>query len=294
MGLGYIARGAAGCNDFVGDGEALKFRALARLVLVRVALGLHPDDQSVAGLVAAFPAGVGRLPRASRNKLSRDETRAGRCGHCVLVLRALDRAQLHRIAPADSATLQSPARTVHREQRKLCRACHVASENHKGTRAIPLFPLGRNGVHGRRKTQGPGIHARVSGDRTEIDRGTLRGLLGRADEPVASVHFFRCHAPGPRATRMQHGPGSSWTAGNRRAALEAQPVRLSVSGLSGSVSWLYYVTHSNLRYRHPIDPVMLLLVAIAMEGIFKRLFKQPAVAEETQPSAAASVETHQG
>ena len=58
--------------------------------------------------------------------------------------------------------------------------------------------------------------------------------------------------------------------------------------------WLYYVTHSNLRYRHPIDPVMLLLVAIAMEGIFKRLFKQPAVAEETQPSAAASVETHQG
>jgi hypothetical protein len=27
--------------------------------------------------------------------------------------------------------------------------------------------------------------------------------------------------------------------------------------------WLYYVTHPNLRYRHPIDPVILLLAAIA-------------------------------
>jgi hypothetical protein len=28
--------------------------------------------------------------------------------------------------------------------------------------------------------------------------------------------------------------------------------------------WVYYVTHPNLRYRHPIDPVVLLLVAIAL------------------------------
>jgi hypothetical protein len=27
--------------------------------------------------------------------------------------------------------------------------------------------------------------------------------------------------------------------------------------------WLYYVTHPNLRYRHPIDPVILLLTSIA-------------------------------
>jgi hypothetical protein len=27
--------------------------------------------------------------------------------------------------------------------------------------------------------------------------------------------------------------------------------------------WLYYVTHPNLRYRHPIDPVVLLLAAVA-------------------------------
>ena len=34
--------------------------------------------------------------------------------------------------------------------------------------------------------------------------------------------------------------------------------------------WLYYITHSNLRYRHPIDPVVLLLAAIAVGSWVKR------------------------
>jgi hypothetical protein len=34
--------------------------------------------------------------------------------------------------------------------------------------------------------------------------------------------------------------------------------------------WLYYLTHSNLRYRHPIDPVVLLLVAIAVGSVAKK------------------------
>ena len=34
--------------------------------------------------------------------------------------------------------------------------------------------------------------------------------------------------------------------------------------------WLYYLTHSNLRYRHPIDPVVLLLVAIAVASLVKK------------------------
>jgi len=34
--------------------------------------------------------------------------------------------------------------------------------------------------------------------------------------------------------------------------------------------WLYYVTHSNLRYRHPIDPAVLLLVAIAAGSLAKK------------------------
>lgn len=36
--------------------------------------------------------------------------------------------------------------------------------------------------------------------------------------------------------------------------------------------WLYYVTHSNLRYRHPVDPVVLLLVAIAVRTVMKKPF----------------------
>jgi hypothetical protein len=32
--------------------------------------------------------------------------------------------------------------------------------------------------------------------------------------------------------------------------------------------WLYYITHPNLRYRHPIDPVVLLLGAVAVSRLF--------------------------
>jgi hypothetical protein len=33
---------------------------------------------------------------------------------------------------------------------------------------------------------------------------------------------------------------------------------------------IYYVTHASLRYRHPIDPVVLLLVAIAVAAVFQK------------------------
>lgn len=39
--------------------------------------------------------------------------------------------------------------------------------------------------------------------------------------------------------------------------------------------WLYYVTHPNLRYRHPIDPVVLLLAAIALASLFKHQAQSP-------------------
>jgi len=35
--------------------------------------------------------------------------------------------------------------------------------------------------------------------------------------------------------------------------------------------WLYYVTHPNLRYRHPIDPVVLLLAAVAGAAAWEML-----------------------
>ncbi|MGC0774735.1 MAG: glycosyltransferase family 39 protein [Candidatus Acidiferrum sp.] len=45
---------------------------------------------------------------------------------------------------------------------------------------------------------------------------------------------------------------------------------------------LYYVTHTSLRYRHPIDPVVLLLAAIGMQGLwgwFARKSRKTAVVE---------------
>jgi 4-amino-4-deoxy-L-arabinose transferase-like glycosyltransferase len=38
--------------------------------------------------------------------------------------------------------------------------------------------------------------------------------------------------------------------------------------------WLYYVTHPNLRYRHPIDPVVLLLTAIAAAAVWGALTRK--------------------
>jgi hypothetical protein len=32
---------------------------------------------------------------------------------------------------------------------------------------------------------------------------------------------------------------------------------------------LYYVTHTSLRYRHPIDPIVLLLAAIGVHGVWR-------------------------
>jgi len=33
---------------------------------------------------------------------------------------------------------------------------------------------------------------------------------------------------------------------------------------------IYYVTHTSLRYRHPIDPVVLWLAAIAVAAVFQK------------------------
>ncbi|HET7258497.1 MAG TPA: glycosyltransferase family 39 protein [Candidatus Acidoferrum sp.] len=52
---------------------------------------------------------------------------------------------------------------------------------------------------------------------------------------------------------------------------------------------LYYVTHTSLRYRHPIDPVVLLLVAIALNGLWQ-LFRsnRERVASDEIPAGDSS------
>ena len=80
MGMGHIARSAAQRNALVGDPGTCGIEALARLVSVRTAVGLHADDQPVAGFAAAVFAGMGSVPsvpsrsRGARNKISPNET----------------------------------------------------------------------------------------------------------------------------------------------------------------------------------------------------------------------------
>jgi dolichyl-phosphate-mannose-protein mannosyltransferase len=50
--------------------------------------------------------------------------------------------------------------------------------------------------------------------------------------------------------------------------------------------WLYYLTHSNLRYRHPIDPVVLLLVAIAGGSLVKQSCAPSATVIAMEPGNA--------
>jgi hypothetical protein len=49
--------------------------------------------------------------------------------------------------------------------------------------------------------------------------------------------------------------------------------------------FLYYVTHTSLRYRHPIDPVTLLLTAIAIEGLWQFIARRK---HQIQPSVTSS------
>jgi hypothetical protein len=51
--------------------------------------------------------------------------------------------------------------------------------------------------------------------------------------------------------------------------------------------FLYYVTHTSLRYRHPIDPVVLLLAAIAMDALLRFLPNRRRSKDELQAALRA-------
>ena len=50
--------------------------------------------------------------------------------------------------------------------------------------------------------------------------------------------------------------------------------------------FLYYVTHTSLRYRHPIDPVVLLLAAIAVDALLRFLPNRRRSKDDLQPHFA--------
>jgi hypothetical protein len=54
-----------------------------------------------------------------------------------------------------------------------------------------------------------------------------------------------------------------------------------------AVPVVYYITHASLRYRHPIDPIVLLLTTVAVTAAWR---KEPAAAPQTQAALATSVQ----
>ena len=50
---------------------------------------------------------------------------------------------------------------------------------------------------------------------------------------------------------------------------------------------LYYITHTSLRYRHPIDPVVLLLCGIGLHGILRWVRRNPGGAKDETYSQSA-------
>jgi hypothetical protein len=51
--------------------------------------------------------------------------------------------------------------------------------------------------------------------------------------------------------------------------------------------FLYYITHTSLRYRHPVDPIVLLLTAIACAAAFGSLFRRQT--REAEPNSVATL-----
>ncbi len=53
--------------------------------------------------------------------------------------------------------------------------------------------------------------------------------------------------------------------------------------------FLYYVTHTSLRYRHPIDPIVLLLTSIAVGALLKSVSQLWTRKAASRSSATASI-----
>jgi hypothetical protein len=51
--------------------------------------------------------------------------------------------------------------------------------------------------------------------------------------------------------------------------------------------FLYYITHTSLRYRHPIDPVVLLLTVIAIHSLWRSWVSLRKSKDELQASLRA-------
>jgi hypothetical protein len=103
----------------------------------------------------------------------------------------------------------------------------------------------------------------------ETDRNLIRGILLSSFLTAIGALFGVLMLRGGRKTiteRRTEGRGGAEKNSREETELAGLVWPLAVFPLV--FPCLYYVTHADLRYRHPIDPVVLLLAMVAVAGVW--------------------------
>src|SRR5579871_4412242 len=121
MDLGHIAGGATLGRPAVGDHAVGGIAPDARLVPLRLAMGIRADDKSLARLAPAVFIRLGGLSLLvegfAKGCRPRPAAAAKRCvGDCNSVLCALDDSKLRRLSSPGPAAFEFSARTLYRQQ----------------------------------------------------------------------------------------------------------------------------------------------------------------------------------
>jgi hypothetical protein len=72
-------------------------------------------------------------------------------------------------------------------------------------------------------------------------------------------------------------------------ARRRSPYTLPAAAYPVVFPWLYYITHPNLRYRHPIDPVVLLLMVVAVAAGWGVLSGKTGIADTAAPETTGKI-----
>ena len=123
------------------------------------------------------------------------------------------------------------------------------------------------------RPQNDGVHLEI----LEIPPGLIErvALAGTSSGPRLFALWLRATGgTGDVLTGMIAGLRANWP--------EALPLALCL--LVFPIP--YYITHTALRYRHPIDPLVLLLAAIGVDGLWQRFARKSGKEPEPETSVA--------
>ena len=283
MDLGHVARRIARRDHTLGNAEVGRNTRTARLVRLRIALGLHAHDQSVTRVALAVSGRVGSVSSLVEARTARWLARMGHTPRDCdwnrnFVLCPLDDPQLLRLPPLRPAPVNFP---------------------------LELY-IGNNENYDDQHPHYPGM---VTKDR-ETWRYLRMGETPFMDEEMRKAKKFIFAHPRVEMILLYERFVAFWggipNPIDKFLATDSWLVRTLIlcAALSGIGTllgiitvlsrrspytyplavfpaifpFLYYLTHTSLRYRHPIDPILLLLNAIAIGAFVQIVFRRRAVA----------------